>query len=102
MDDISAERTEQIRNLAVQGATDRDICEFLGMDEMEFVEKFCEILIPARAQRRISLRKKQTAAAIEGNASILMLLGKHELGQTSTSARADNPWPEPQLDPKVG
>jgi len=93
---------EHIRNLALQGATDRDICEFLDIDETELAREFGEMLIHARAQRRISLRKKQTAVAIEGNASMLSLLGKHELGQTPTSAGADNSWPEPQLDAKVG
>jgi hypothetical protein len=102
MEEHSPGPFEHIRNLALQGATDRDICELLDINETQLVREFGEILIHARAQRRISLRRKQTAVAIEGNASMLSLLGKHELGQTQTSARADDGWPEPQLDAKVG
>jgi hypothetical protein len=94
--------TEQIRGYALLGATDLDICELLDMSEAQLAEEFGDMLVQARAQRRISLRRKQTAVAIEGNSSMLSLLGKHELGQTQTFAAADNDWPEPQLDPKVG
>lgn len=102
MEESNESRSDQIRNLAIQGATDRDIGELLGIDFDQLADQFGEVLIQARALRRVSLRKKQTAVAIGGNASMLSLLGKHELGQTQTSAAPDDDWPEPQLDPKVG
>jgi hypothetical protein len=104
MEDLDQSRSDQIRNLAIQGADDRDICELLGMDAAQLQDEFGEILIKARALRRFSLRKKQTAVAIGGNASMLSLLGKDELGQTQKPAAtpSDDDWPEPQLGPKVG
>jgi hypothetical protein len=91
----------QIRSLALHGAKDRDIADYLGISLAD-LQKYDEVLIVARATRRITFHKKQTALAIEGNTSMLSLLGKHELGQTQTPADADDDWPEPQLDPKVG
>jgi hypothetical protein len=101
MDELPVHRGEELRRLASLGATDRDICEYLGITGFELEKEFGELLIHARAARRISLRKKQTVLAIDGNASMLSLLGKHELGQTQTLA-ADDDWPEPRLEPKVG
>ena len=46
------------------------------------------------------MREKQTTVALKGNAGVLTLLGKHELGQSTTSAPADDNWPEPELEPR--
>ena len=91
----------EIQKLAVNGATNRDICEILKIDEGELEKRFGQLLVEGRAQRRMALRKLQNAAAKKGNAGILTLLGKHELGQTKPGASVER-WPEPQLDPKVG
>jgi hypothetical protein len=101
MDELPIHLGEELRRLASVGATDRDICEYLGLAESELEKEFSELMIHARAARRISLHKKQTVLAIDGNASMLSFLGKHELGQTQTPA-ADDDWPEPRLGPKVG
>jgi len=93
---------ETIRRLAMNGSTDQDICEYLIMDESNLSRKYGDMLVQVRAWRRIALREKQTAVALKGNAGVLTLLGKHELGQTTTPAPADDYWPEPQLGPKVG
>ncbi|MGD0771049.1 MAG: hypothetical protein ABSB42_22925 [Tepidisphaeraceae bacterium] len=91
----------EIHKLAINGATNRDISELLKIGEPELEERFGALLVEARAERRVMLRKLQNAAAQKGNAGILTLLGKHELGQTKPGA-SDDHWPEPQLDPKVG
>ena len=94
---------KQIRQLAIDGATDKEICEIHGIGETELRERFGAALIEARAQRRVLLRKLQNAAAKKGNAGILSLLGKHELGQREGKLGVgDDRRPEPQLDPKVG
>ena len=93
-------RQRQVRDLASVGASDRDICEYLEISEAE-LRQHAAILVQARAARRIALLKRQTLEAIDGSTGMLSLLGKHELGQTH-SPPADNDWPEPQLDPKVG
>ena len=92
---------KQISDLAAVGATDEDICQYLGIPEPDLDREFNQVLTHARASRRITLKKVQSEVAFKGNASMLIFLGKHELGQTQTSA-TDDSWPEPQLDPKVG
>jgi len=97
------EQREQVRKWAYNGATDRDICEKVGIDERKLLEKFGELLVETRVNRRLSLRGKQTEIAIKGgNASMLSLLGKHELGQGRASAAGEVDEPEPRLEPKVG
>ena len=94
---------EQIRKWAFNGATDRDICEKLGMDERRLLEKYGDLLVEARVNRRLSLRGKQTEIAVKGgNASMLTLLGKNELGQGRATAAGETDEPEPELEPKVG
>jgi len=94
---------KELRQLAIDGATDREICEIHGLSEAELREEFGAMLVEARAQRRVLLRKLQNAAAKKGSAGILSLLGKHELGQMASKLGAgDDRRPEPQLDPKVG
>jgi hypothetical protein len=103
MDEPLDEQREQIRKWAYNGATDRDICEKLGIDERKLLEKFGDFLVETRVNRRLSLRGKQTEIAIKGgNASMLSLLGKNELGQGRASAAGEADEPEPDLEPKVG
>lgn len=94
---------EQIRALALNGATDEEIADLLRCS-MTDLAPFEAELKQARAQRRLLIRKKQTAAAADGSASMLTFLGRSELGQCSkpTEESPDDPWPQPQLDPKVG
>jgi hypothetical protein len=101
MDNLPDHRAGQIHGQVFYGATNRDLCEHFGITQAELEAQYGERLIQWRADRRLLLRKKQTILAVDGNASMLSLLGKHELGQ-STSASSDNPWPEPQLDYKMG
>jgi hypothetical protein len=93
---------QQVRSSALAGATDQEIADLLGwdVDELQFL---CgPLLRKTRATRRISLRQKQTTAAVEGNITMLTFLGKHELGQGEQDSSDDDDWPQPQLDPKVG
>ena len=96
---------KQIFDLALGGSTNSEICDYLEIDRAE-LERYAKGLIKARARRKISLRMEQTKAATKGNASMLALLGKDELGQgrTSggTSAAGKALRPEPELEPKVG
>jgi hypothetical protein len=103
MDEPLDQEREHIRKWAFNGATDRDICEKLGIDERKLLEKFGDFLVETRVNRRLSLRGKQTEIAIKGgNASMLSLLGKHELGQGRVASTGEADEPEPDLEPKVG
>jgi hypothetical protein len=93
----------EVRKLAFNGATDRDICEVLRLSENALRVRFGSVLVEARAGRRVSIRSKQTEVAVkDGNPAILSLLGKDELGQSRTSATGKPRKPEPELEPKVG
>jgi hypothetical protein len=100
MDDNPQIDPQQLRGLAMTGATDQEIADFLQCP-MERLQPFAALLTQARANRHIALRKKQFALAVEGSTSMLIFLGKHELGQTD-QANSNDDWPEPQLGPKVG
>jgi hypothetical protein len=102
MSESPAIDSQQIRKLALGGATDRDICEYLGLTEALLQEQFGTELVQARASRRVSLRNTQTAAAIKGNVRLLTLLGKHELGQTDKGVGPEAGKSEPRLDYKMG
>jgi hypothetical protein len=103
MDKQLSEQRELIRKWAYNGAEDRDICEKLGIDERRLLETFGDFLVETRVNRRLSLRGKQTEIAIKGgNASMLSLLGKHELGQGRAASTGEADEPEPELEPKVG
>ena len=93
---------ELVRGLAVEGATDEDICELYGLTRAQLLSNFGHVLKEARAHRRVLLRKLQNKEAQKGNTTILALLGKNELGQDRRDRSGDDRWPEPQLGPKVG
>jgi hypothetical protein len=100
---MSAEiEEEKIRELAIEGATDEEIGVLYGISPAEVVQRFGKLLKESRAERKVLLRKLQNEAAKKGNAGILSLLGKNELGQNGKQRTGVYRWPEPQLDPKVG
>jgi hypothetical protein len=93
---------EKISQLAIDGATDEEICAVHPITVLQLRKRFGAVLKEARARRRLSLRRLQNAAAKKGSAGILSLLGKNELGQDGRKRTGVDRWPEPQLDPKVG
>lgn len=71
-----------LAELIVQGATDREIGDILGINHTTVTNRFSPIIKKKRAERRIALRKAQYDNAIAGNATLLIWLGKQELEQT--------------------
>jgi hypothetical protein len=91
---------QQVRGMALTGARNQEIADVLGLDVNKLAARFGLVIKQARASRAMSLRKKQTAVALEGNVPMLTFLGKHDLGQND---RSDDFFdPEPPMDPKVG
>lgn len=72
---------EEVRKLAKLGATNVDIAGFYGCDEGTIRKRFSEMLTKGRAERRNTLREFQWKAAEDGNVTMLIWLGKQELGQ---------------------
>jgi hypothetical protein len=77
---------DAVYKLARLGATNTDIADFYGCDETTIRKRFPEILAKGRAERRNTLRQWQWDAAQAGNVTMLIWLGKQDLGQ---SDRAD-------------
>jgi hypothetical protein len=91
---------QQVRGLALGGATDGEIAEFCGVTVEALRAQVGAVLILARATRCISLRKRQTVIAADGSVPMLIFLGKLELGQIDRAI--DDERAQPQMDPKVG
>lgn len=76
--DIDATQVEQLAQI---GATNIEIGQILGCSEATIRGRFCEELAKGRANRKTRLRKKQFDVAMQGNCTMLIWLGKQELGQ---------------------
>ncbi|MGA3066094.1 MAG: hypothetical protein ABSF29_04520 [Tepidisphaeraceae bacterium] len=100
MDELSPIDEQQIRGMALSGAIDQEIADSIGWSVADLVQRFGPVIKQARAARHISLRRKQTAMAIEGSVAMLTFLGRHELGQTDRNGDPDDA--QPQMDAKVG
>lgn len=72
----------ELERLASAGALNSEIAAVFGVDDQTISRRFSRILAKKRAQRRIELRLAQTDAAKAGNATMLVWLGKQELGQS--------------------
>lgn len=72
----------EVEKLAKIGATNTEIADFFGCNETTIRTRFSENLIKGRASMKLRLRQLQWRAADNGNITMLIWLGKQELGQT--------------------
>jgi hypothetical protein len=91
-----------VENYARHGATNAEIGAMVGCDERTVRRRFADFLAKGRSERRQKLREKQYDVALSGNVTMLIWLGKNELGQSDKAGGAADDDPEPELDPKVG
>lgn len=81
---------EQIDKLCNLHCTGEEIASFLGVDydtlqnhcKRDFKINFSEYIRQKSAGGKISLRRRQYSAAMEGNTTMLVWLGKNWLNQT--------------------
>jgi hypothetical protein len=93
---------DKVRQYALIGLKTTEIAGMFGCDEGTLRKRFKREIAEGRAQRMAAIRKAQWDAMKGGNVTMLIWLGKNELGQSDQpNARGDGE-PEPQLDPKVG
>ena len=71
-----------VEGMAAVAATDQEIADFVGCTEGTIRKRFSGILTKARSGMRTRLRQAQYKAAIGGNSTMLIWLGKQMLGQT--------------------
>lgn len=90
LDDVSVDGWEFLDSLIVWSAHAEYIAEQLGISEDTLSKRikekhgctFTEYRNKRKERIRINIAKKQYDEAMKGNASLLIWLGKNELGQT--------------------
>ncbi len=71
-----------IYELAGIGCPTTEIARLLECSPDTLDRRFADVMAKGRAERKSSLRRKQTQVALSGNIAMLIWLGKQELGQT--------------------
>ncbi len=89
---------KDIYELASIGCTDREIARWFDMDENTLRYNFSDILEKGREDLKHSLRRAQIKLALQGNAVMLIWLGKNLLGQSDTPENAEGSKPLPWTD----
>ena len=72
---------KQVLKLAALGAKTEEIADFFDCSTDTIQRRFAAELTKGRANLKMSLRQWQLKAAEKGNATMLIWLGKHLLGQ---------------------
>lgn len=70
-----------VEGMASVGATNVEIADFLGVDEGVVRRRCKDVLTKARAGLKTRLRQAQVKAALGGNPTMLIWLGKQMLNQ---------------------
>lgn len=74
-----------VEGMASVGATNTEIANFLEVDEGTIRKRFSEVLLKARSNLKIRLRRKQIELALAGDKTMLIWLGKQYLDQKEKS-----------------
>ena len=72
---------ETIKRLAAVGCTMGEMATITGLSERTLHRRFVGVIETGRAERKRSLRRKQTELAMNGDRTMLIWLGKQDLGQ---------------------
>ena len=70
-----------VEGMAQVGATNQEIADFVGCSEGTVRQRFHDLLVKARASMRLRLRQAQYKAALKGDRTMLIWLGKQVLEQ---------------------
>lgn len=73
-----------VEGMAYAGGSTVEIAQFLAVSTDTIERRFADVLTQARARRRLRLRQLQWKAAEAGDKTMLIWLGKVELGQSET------------------
>ena len=79
-----------VNDLTLLGSPVTEIADYLGVHESTIRRSFRKLIKKARATRRIWLRRFQWNEAKSGNITMLIFLGKLELGQRDDQAGLDD------------
>ena len=87
---------DEVEHQASLGCTDREIARYFGVKDDTLRRHFADYLIKGRHNLKTSLRQAQLRVALDGNATMLIWLGKNILAQQESGLPADDvralPW----------
>lgn len=87
---------DEVEMMASLGCPDREIAQYFGVTDDAIRRHFAAFLIKGRQQLKTSLRQAQIRLALEGNAVMLIWLGKNILNQNDAGTTNDDvralPW----------
>jgi hypothetical protein len=89
---------EEVYKLAQIGCKDIEIAEWFGIDENSLRYNFSVELLKGRESLKQSLRRAQLKLALNGNAVMLIWLGKNILGQQENPINSEANTPLPWQD----
>ena len=88
--------TELLHKLASIHCTMKEMVDIMGVSEDTLKRRFSGIIDKGKAEGKMRLRRKQIEVAMQGNAVMLIWLGKQMLGQAETPVQEDDrnilPW----------
>jgi len=79
---------DEVELMAKIGCTDREIAEHFGITDSALRYNFTDFLVKGRSELKQRLRQAQLRVAFEGNATMLIWLGKNILSQTENPIQA--------------
>ena len=81
---------DEVELMAKIGSTDREIAEHFGIKEDTLRRNFADFLTKGRSELKQRLRQAQLRVAFDGNATMLIFLGKNLLGQADQPVSTDS------------
>jgi len=86
---------EEVFKLAALGCTLEEMADFFEVNRETLKYNFKDLIARARAETKQNLRRAQIRLALDGNATMLIWLGKNMLGQSETgnASSANDPLP---------
>lgn len=89
---------DDIYKLSALGCDMQEMADWFGINRETLKYNFSDYINKGRADLKHRLRRAQIKAALDGNATLLIWLGKQYLGQTDQPVNADSdkilPWVE--------
>ena len=89
---------DEVELMAKIGCPDREIAEYFGINDDTLRYNFKDFLIKGRQELKNSLRRAQLRVALDGNATLLIWLGKNILAQSDAPTNTDDNKPLPWTD----
>ena len=80
---------DEVYYLAALGCSNREIADWFGVHENTLSYNFKDYILKAKEETKQKLRQAQLKAALTGNVTMLIWLGKQMLGQSDSPNNTD-------------